>query len=99
MSSGSLGGAPGPARRGTPPLGRPSCPRRRRAGARGTRRGTRPDSGLDVRQLRAFVALVDCGSVSAAAESLGLAQSTVSESLATLERALGTTVAVRRRGG
>ena len=56
------------------------------------------DPSLEVRQLRTFVALVECGSVTAAAEQLGLAQSTVSESLAALERALGAAVTVRRRG-
>jgi DNA-binding transcriptional LysR family regulator len=53
---------------------------------------------LEVRHLRAFVALVDQGTITEAARSLGLAQSTVSESLAALERALGTAVTVRRRG-
>ena len=56
-----------------------------------------PPSGLEVRQLRAFVALVEQGSVTAASRTLGLAQSTVSEALAALERALGTTVLQRRR--
>src|SRR5437868_7106093 len=59
---------------------------------------TRMESALDIRQLRAFVALVENGSVTAGATSLGLAQSTVSEALSSLERALGTAVFLRRRG-
>ena len=55
-------------------------------------------TGLEVRQLRAFVTLVDRGGVSAAARALELAQSTVSEALAALERAIGAQLAVRRRG-
>jgi LysR family hydrogen peroxide-inducible transcriptional activator len=55
-------------------------------------------SALEIRQLRAFVALVDRGSITAAAESLGLSQSTASEALAALERVLGTPLVVRRRG-
>ena len=58
----------------------------------------KPDSALEVRQLRAFLALVDHGSVSAAALALGLAQSTVSEALAALERAVGAPIVLRRRG-
>jgi DNA-binding transcriptional LysR family regulator len=54
--------------------------------------------GLELRQLRAFVALIDEGSVTAAASALKLAQSTVSESLAALERTLGTSVVRRHRG-
>jgi Bacterial regulatory helix-turn-helix protein, lysR family len=46
---------------------------------------TTSPSGLEIRQLRAFVALVDSKRVTAAAEALGLAQSTVSEALAALE--------------
>ena len=53
---------------------------------------------LELRQLRAFVALIDQGSITEAARSLKLAQSTVSEALAALERALGATVVSRRRG-
>jgi molybdate transport repressor ModE-like protein len=53
---------------------------------------------LELRQLRAFVALVDHGSITEAARALKLAQSTVSEALAALERALGATVVRRRRG-
>lgn len=56
-----------------------------------------PQSGLEIRQLRAFVSLVEQGSVTAASRTLGLAQSTVSEALAALERALGATVLQRRR--
>lgn len=67
--------------------------------------GRRPAPGandrtpvMDVRQLRAFVTLVDAGSMTAAAQVLGVAQSTVSEGLLALERALGTRVVVRQRG-
>lgn len=55
-------------------------------------------SEVEIRQLRAFLATASSGSVSAAATSLGLAQSTVSEALSALDRALGTTTIVRRRG-
>lgn len=54
--------------------------------------------GLEVRHLRAFVALVDLGSMTAAARALGVAQSTVSEAVAALERVLGTPAVARRRG-
>lgn len=60
---------------------------------------TTPLSGLEIRQLRAFVALVERKRVTAAAEALGLAQSTVSEALSALERGLGTPLILRRRGG
>jgi DNA-binding transcriptional LysR family regulator len=53
---------------------------------------------LEFRQLRAFVRLVDHGSMTAAAHDLGVAQSTVSELVAALERALGTRLVTRRRG-
>jgi len=53
---------------------------------------------LELRQLRALVALIDHGSITEAARSLKLAQSTVSEALAALERALGATIVRRRRG-
>lgn len=55
-------------------------------------------SPVEVRQLRAFLAVVEHGSVSAAALALGLAQSTVSEALASLDRAAGTPTLLRRRG-
>jgi DNA-binding transcriptional LysR family regulator len=54
--------------------------------------------GFDLRQLRAFVATVELGNVTAAAKSLRLAQSTVSEALASLERALGTILLRHTRG-
>ena len=56
------------------------------------------DPTLETRQLRAFIALVDQRSVTAAAQALGLAQSTVSEALSSLERAVGAAVFLRRRG-
>ncbi len=56
-------------------------------------------SGLELRHLRGLVALVDTGSMTAAAQALGISQSTVSETVAALERALGTPVVARRRGG
>lgn len=55
-------------------------------------------STLEVRQLRAFLAVVAHGSVSAAAVALGLAQSTVSEALSALDRAVGAQTILRRRG-
>ena len=55
-------------------------------------------SVLEIRQLRAFLALVEQGSVTAAAQALGLAQSTVSEALSSLERGVGAAVFLRRRG-
>lgn len=56
------------------------------------------DSTVEVRQLRAFIALVEQGSVTAAAQALHLAQSTMSEALSSLERAMGTPLFLRRRG-
>jgi DNA-binding transcriptional LysR family regulator len=53
---------------------------------------------LELRQLRAFVTLVDEGSMTSAAHLLGVAQSTISETLAALERVLGTRVVARNRG-
>jgi DNA-binding transcriptional LysR family regulator len=60
---------------------------------------TTSPSALEIRQLRAFVALVDAKRVTAAAELLGLAQSTVSEALAALERSIGAPLVLRQRGG
>ncbi len=60
--------------------------------------GNRWASSIEVRQLRVLLALVEHGSVSGAAEALGLAQSTVSEALAALDRAVGTPTVLRKRG-
>lgn len=54
--------------------------------------------GLELRHLRAFVTLVDHGSMTSAARVLRVAQSTISEALAALERVLGTRVMARNRG-
>jgi DNA-binding transcriptional LysR family regulator len=66
------------------------------------RGGLPPEVGLppelEVRHLRAFVTLAELGRVTAAAEALRLAQSTLSETIAALERALGTPVTLHRRG-
>jgi DNA-binding transcriptional LysR family regulator len=57
--------------------------------------GVRTD--LELRHFRAFVTVVDTGSHTRAARSLGVSQSTVSETLSSLERALG--AALLRKGG
>jgi len=53
---------------------------------------------LEIRHCRVLVAVSDHGGVSAAARALGLAQSTVSETLLSLERLIGTAVTLRRPG-
>jgi len=45
---------------------------------------------LELRQLRIFVSVVEAETLTRAAQALGLAQSTVSENIAALERTLGT---------
>ncbi|MFL6603690.1 MAG: LysR family transcriptional regulator [Steroidobacteraceae bacterium] len=62
------------------------------------RQTAEPDGNIEIRQLRAFVTLIELGRVTHAARALGLAQSTVSEALAALERRLGAPVVSRRRG-
>lgn len=52
-------------------------------------------SDPEVRQLRAFVAVVDAGGFTRAAGRLGVSQSTVSEAVHALERVLGAEVFVR----
>src|SRR5262245_61874141 len=65
-------------------------------------RATHRDGGwaqeLEIRQLRAFVVLVESGSMSAAARALGVSQSTISEVISALERTLATRIVTRRRG-
>ncbi|MEV6791444.1 LysR family transcriptional regulator [Streptomyces sp. NPDC051320] len=54
---------------------------------------------MDTRYLRAFVTVADHGGISAAAQQLGYAQSSVSAQLKRLEADLGTTVLVRAGTG
>lgn len=53
---------------------------------------------LEVRHCRVLLAVGDTGGVGAAARALGVAQSTVSETLLSLERLLGAPIIVRRPG-
>jgi DNA-binding transcriptional LysR family regulator len=53
---------------------------------------------LEIRHCRVLVAVSDHGGVSAAARALGLAQSTVSETLLSLERLIGAPITLRRPG-
>jgi len=54
---------------------------------------------IDVQQLRALVELSRLGTVSAAADSLGFSQSTVSHQLAALSRATGAVLLTRAGRG
>ncbi|HEX5114644.1 MAG TPA: LysR family transcriptional regulator [Pseudonocardiaceae bacterium] len=56
-------------------------------------------NGLEIGDLRAFVATVRAGSITRAATSLGLTQPAVSQRLARLERTLGTRLLERRTRG
>ena len=53
---------------------------------------------LEIRHCRVLVAVSDHGSVSSAARELGLAQSTISETLLSLERVIGAPIMLRRPG-
>lgn len=53
---------------------------------------------LEVRHCRVLLAVADTGSVGGAARALGLAQSTVSETLLSMERLLGAPITMRRPG-
>src|SRR3954447_15025000 len=59
---------------------------------------TEIDSGVDLRALRALVAIADGGSFRAAATRLGYSQSAVSHRVAALERVLATPLFVRPGG-
>lgn len=76
-----------------------TTPRSRRRGAFKAHRQNNWALSLELRQLRAFVLLMDRGNLSAAARALGVAQSTMSEGIAALERAIGTRIVERKRGG
>lgn len=53
---------------------------------------------LEVRHCRVLIAVSENGGVASAAHALGLSQSTVSETLLSVERILGTPITVRRPG-
>jgi molybdate transport repressor ModE-like protein len=53
---------------------------------------------LEIRHCRVLVAVCEHGSVSSAARELGLAQSTISETLLSLERIIGAPIMLRRPG-
>ena len=55
-------------------------------------------ANLEIRHCRALIAVADEGGIARAAESLGIAQSTLSETLISLERAVGTRMVLRQRG-
>ena len=54
---------------------------------------------MELRQFRYFVAIVDCGSLSRAAQQLFIAQSALSKQMAELESELGTQLLLRSRNG
>lgn len=56
------------------------------------------DTGIDLRALRALVAIADGGSFRAAASRLGYSQSAISHRIAALERGLGTSLFARPGG-
>ena len=60
--------------------------------------GVRMARDLEVRHCRALVALHEGGGIGAAARALGVAQSTLSETLLSLERLIGAPMTVRRVG-
>ncbi len=59
---------------------------------------TEIDSGIDLRALRALVAIADGGSFRAAANRLGYSQSAISHRIAALERGLGASLFARPGG-
>jgi DNA-binding transcriptional LysR family regulator len=56
-------------------------------------------SSIDIKQLRVFLAVVECGGFSAAEELLNISQSTISTHIAELERRLGYRLCERGRSG
>ena len=55
-------------------------------------------NGLELRHLVALVAVADAGTISRAADELGYTQSAVSQQIAALEKAVGTSVFDRPGG-
>lgn len=55
-------------------------------------------TSLEIRHCRALIAVAEQGGVARAAKALGVAQSTLSETLVALERAVGAVVVTRARG-
>lgn len=54
---------------------------------------------VEIRELRAFLAVVDAGGLSAAARQLHVSQSAISQTVQSLERQLGTTLLTRAHSG
>jgi DNA-binding transcriptional LysR family regulator len=59
----------------------------------------RHNEGMEIRELRAFIAAVEVGGLSAAARGLHLSQSALSQTVQALERELGVTLLVRSHAG
>ena len=57
------------------------------------------DTSVEIRELRAFAAVADEGSLSAAARRLHLSQSALSQTIQSLERQLGVQLLLRSRTG
>ena len=57
------------------------------------------DRPMDIRQLRYFIAIARCGSVSAAAETLHVAQPSLSQHIQRIEEALNVTLLIRSARG
>src|SRR5579859_472794 len=79
--------------RGRAPTGRESD------GAIGGSDGRAIMSAMQARHLRAFLAVLECGGIAAAAQQLGFAQSSVSDQLRGLEQELGVAVLHRTSTG
>ena len=57
------------------------------------------DTGIDIRQLKCFIYVVETNSFSKAAEGLSLKQSTVSAHILALEHKIGMNLIIRERNG
>src|SRR5271170_4162055 len=61
-------------------------------------RADRGELGMDLKHLQALIGIAECGSFSAAAESIGTVQSNISAHVARLERELDATLVDRATG-